>query len=176
MEVKDRVSYRWWKRRCNRGSRSEWSRKRKIRACLGMVSLRCWWCLYCIADRADDGSNPTAAAAAGSTVLTTASTIIISIINSVVIVGDIIIVAWSQWRVTFQLRTQASSHIQHTVQIPRTGPEEPARGMWMWMEERELGVGSTPVPHLPPWSPMLKNDDPPLPRIHVHSTIVLISL
>jgi len=31
MGVKERVSYRQWKRRCNRGSRSEGSRKRKIR-------------------------------------------------------------------------------------------------------------------------------------------------
>jgi len=31
MGVKERVSYRWWGRRCNRGSRSEGSRKRKIR-------------------------------------------------------------------------------------------------------------------------------------------------
>jgi len=30
MGVKERVSYRWWKKRCNGGNKSEGSKKRKI--------------------------------------------------------------------------------------------------------------------------------------------------
>jgi len=79
-----------------------------------------------VADRADDVFNSAAAAACCSVVHTTA------IAEHVVVDDDVVVVVvatGSQRRVAgFQRRTEASSHIQHTVQIPRTGLEEPARG------------------------------------------------
>jgi len=70
-----------------------------------------------VADGADDSGI--SAAAAGSDLLAAANDVIIDVI--------VVVITVSRRRVVgFQRCTEASSHIQHTVQISRTGPEEPA--------------------------------------------------
>jgi len=76
------------------------------------------------AGRADDVFNSAAAACCG---VVHATAIAEHVVDDDVVV--VVVATGSQRRVAgFQRRTEASSHIQHTVQIPRTGLEEPARG------------------------------------------------